>query len=646
MTGGRVELESSAPGLGALIGDIFDDGGLNRVLILVDCNQPDNAACVRGESRSSSQFDFRIDLPSNLNDGLRHRLWAYAYDNDAAFPGMLLNDGNPLYWRWEPQGPPVLGAVSQTDLRYFGYFGVADQPPAHEQNTLDVLYHTNLIKVQEAPGFDLIDQLELARAAGQNVILDVTWKLFCRGEVLDGTCQCRAPDPGNPGATANWCARPNSTLWDAFAVTIGSYTDVIVALYLMDEPYHTSPDRCIADVKHEIEQAIGRIKHAFPAAAVATVFATPTFEANQSGRTPPCGEPTTFAIPAGYDWVGFDCYGRFVVDGSGRPVCGFPARPVIDYVDTLFERLTGTQKMILVPQGGILVTASGPQWQESDIVAWADYYYGLRNHPAYGPKIVGVMPFLWESRNYLPDGSWIGVKELPLARARYGEMGAEQILPAAPRTPWGDISNLDGSTLRGWALDHDTPTASIDVLLEFSNGVHVSLPTDVPRVDVNRVINVGGTHGFAFSVPPHFRAGTAPWVDVYGVDSTTGLLGPRIERFDLPALSCEAPGEAADLRLSHEDGVTMLRWSAPAVPGIAPISYDVLSSREPGEFVTNPPTRCVESDGADTLAVDAIAPGPGEVAFYLVRAESACGPGSLGDLSSGAPRAGTGCPTP
>ena len=48
---------------------------------------------------------------------------------------------------------------------------------------------------------------------------------------------------------------------------------------------------------------------------------------------------------------------------------------------------------------------------------------------------------------------------------------------------------------------------------------------------------------------------------------------------------------------------------------------------------------CVESDGADTTAVDSTGLAPGEIAFYVVRPENSCGPGSLGTTSEDVERA-------
>jgi hypothetical protein len=107
--------------------------------------------------------------------------------------------------------------------------------------------------------------------------------------------------------------------------------------------------------------------------------------------------------------------------------------------------------------------------------------------------------------------------------------------------------------------------------------------------------------------------------------------------------ACASPGEVADLRLSKAGLDATLSWSA-AAAGVAPIRYDVLSSSVPSDFETHPSASCVESNGADTSATDASAPAPGEIIYYLIRAESICGAGSLGSESGGAQRSGKTCP--
>jgi subtilisin family serine protease len=99
-----------------------------------------------------------------------------------------------------------------------------------------------------------------------------------------------------------------------------------------------------------------------------------------------------------------------------------------------------------------------------------------------------------------------------------------------------------------------------------------------------------------------------------------------------------APGPAIAFRVTENNLVTALSWSAPAGPGAGVVRYDVLRSEQADDFSV--PT-CVVSDTLHTLGYDA--EDTNSLFFYLVRAENVCG-GSLGHGSDGVPREGGDCP--
>jgi hypothetical protein len=130
------------------------------------------------------------------------------------------------------------------------------------------------------------------------------------------------------------------------------------------------------------------IKSSFPSIPIATVF---------SGSYDLRPEQ----IASGFDWVGFDCYADFYV-------CQIPQR-----LATLKSLLSTNQKIILIPEGNSF-TAS-----DSQLVERATLFYNLALSE---PKVVAIFPITWS--NYM-EGSvrvW-GTKNLPLLRARYGEIG-------------------------------------------------------------------------------------------------------------------------------------------------------------------------------------------------------------------------------
>jgi hypothetical protein len=103
------------------------------------------------------------------------------------------------------------------------------------------------------------------------------------------------------------------------------------------------------------------------------------------------------------------------------------------------------------------------------------------------------------------------------------------------------------------------------------------------------------------------------------------------------------PNAVQDLRVQHAEGVTLVSWTAPSDPGTSlPLLYDAVRSGDASDFVTS--ADCVEVDGPDPEATDAEALPPGGIAYYLARAENACGLGSTGESAAGAPRAAMNCP--
>jgi hypothetical protein len=101
------------------------------------------------------------------------------------------------------------------------------------------------------------------------------------------------------------------------------------------------------------------------------------------------------------------------------------------------------------------------------------------------------------------------------------------------------------------------------------------------------------------------------------------------------------PGEVRNL-LFRDDQT--LAWTAPSDPGATSVVYDVVRSDDPVNFVSG--AVCIVSDDVNQTAADAPSPLPGEVFFYLARAENGCpgGEGTLGTDSSGVPRPGRSCP--
>jgi hypothetical protein len=108
------------------------------------------------------------------------------------------------------------------------------------------------------------------------------------------------------------------------------------------------------------------------------------------------------------------------------------------------------------------------------------------------------------------------------------------------------------------------------------------------------------------------------------------------------------PDYVRSLRLAHDGGllgVTTLEWVSPMQPGGVSVLYDVLSSEDPGDFLSTSIATCVETDDAsDTTATDLVTPWDNDVSYFLIRAGNQCGEGPSGTASSGSPRLTRDCP--
>ncbi len=102
------------------------------------------------------------------------------------------------------------------------------------------------------------------------------------------------------------------------------------------------------------------------------------------------------------------------------------------------------------------------------------------------------------------------------------------------------------------------------------------------------------------------------------------------------------PGEAVELVVAA-DRVTF-SWDPPSPPTGVPgtTRYDLLRSPLSDDFVGT--ATCAAMDILLTKTVDTLFPDPGEYLAYLVRAENACGEGSLGQTSYPGERVGRTCP--
>lgn len=102
-----------------------------------------------------------------------------------------------------------------------------------------------------------------------------------------------------------------------------------------------------------------------------------------------------------------------------------------------------------------------------------------------------------------------------------------------------------------------------------------------------------------------------------------------------------APSPVLNLTVTL-DPVDNLTWETPSTPGaLAPV-YDVLTTPQANDWGIFKAV-CVESNGTDLVATESSTPLAGQIYYYLVRVENACG-SNFGARSNGQPRTGRQCP--
>ena len=78
-------------------------------------------------------------------------------------------------------------------------------------------------------------------------------------------------------------------------------------------------------------------------------------------------------------------------------------------------------------------------------------------------------------------------------------------------------------------------------------------------------------------------------------------------------------------------------FDSPVDPGGSSSSYTALRSATPSNFTA---AQCLMGSPQLNVLIDETVPAEGEVLYYLVRADSSCGPGPLGEGTGGLPRQG------
>ena len=263
----------------------------------------------------------------------------------------------------DPPCPASTAAQIPATLQYFGYFssGQDNTPgvvrPSYQDGAnimRDVAGQSNLVWIVD----DEVAKLRLARQLRVRAILYL-YRMFFQDEWLP-------VDPAVFTAT-----------WQAFAPTVAEFVadGTLVAIAPLDEPLsqvagHAGDPRSLsaAQMYARLEQIASLVHGTFPSVRVIV-------DEQAAAITP------SYAPPAGFDWVGFFCYGP-------SDSCDFAGRVTI-----LEQKVAPGQKLFLITDANLLSSNRADQDDTERARRLDDALAVARSHPL----IVAFLPFLWQS---------------------------------------------------------------------------------------------------------------------------------------------------------------------------------------------------------------------------------------------------------
>jgi len=232
----------------------------------------------------------------------------------------------------EPASSPPAGpAAPPRGLRYYGHYWVESK--SYGSHLDEVGSHCNVHFVEN------VDGLKKCASKGVQCILQVRWEFFAGG--------------GGNGVVPNPLRPDYESFWNKTAEQVTPSIDRVEAFYMIDEPYWNGVS------KKDLDTAIAAVKAKFPRKPVMVVFAVSSF-------TP------SFAVPAGADWLGFDCYESIGV--------------VAKHLRFLKSKLQPHQRLFLVPQS--FLNKAAPT--DEGLARLNRQYYELASSD---PLVIGLLNF-------------------------------------------------------------------------------------------------------------------------------------------------------------------------------------------------------------------------------------------------------------
>ena len=267
---------------------------------------------------------------------------------------------------------------------YFGYINNGGFAGDKADYLPELVGSNNVAMIQD--GKDLVARIKEATEVGMHVIVNAPNEFF---RFANGTISL----------AADYQIR-----WNALAATIKPYVDdgTIVGFYPLDEPYWeasnfkaSNVDNTKEEIRNAIELVNRTIKTTFPQAITMVIFSAYEVERINDG---------SLQIPAGYDWLGFDCYGGFRTGCDGHSIPWF--------LNVLKTKLTARQHLILVP--GAFLSGSNSEKGQNALIATIDQYTAL----AKDASVIGIFPFAYQPYPGAPPATFFA-KDLPLVAKHY-----------------------------------------------------------------------------------------------------------------------------------------------------------------------------------------------------------------------------------
>ncbi len=277
--------------------------------------------------------------------------------------------------------------ISNSGLRYFTYYGSAGWNDDLSDKLAD---HINLSWIVGLPGPDfasgIINKAKNAKAHKLQALVDVGHIFFNDND---------------------FCLRADSSQrWIQFSQDIKDlvYDGTIIGFYPLDEPY-AGEKLCnnkisIKERKQELENIGFKIKQTFSQTIVSTVFNVGTMIDKD------------FAVPVGYDWIGFDYYGCWNDCSINPATAGWSWT---SWYQLLKSKLDKNQKIILFldahtePYSDPKLNPRSALSNNANSIL-TDRIKNVLDLTLKDSQIIGLFPFIYQNLKY-PEMS--GAESLP-----------------------------------------------------------------------------------------------------------------------------------------------------------------------------------------------------------------------------------------